>query len=458
MLLYNGTIWVNTPAVLNALVDVTITAVASGDVLQYNGALWVNTALSALTGLSEAIDDRVNALFLYGTGISASYNDGANTYTVSLDADLATIAGLTATTDSFMQAKAGAWAARTIAQVKTDLSLSGTNSGDQTITLTGDVTGSGTGSFAATVANNAVTYAKMQDVSATSRFLGRITAGSGDPEELTGTQATTLLDTFTSSLKGQVPASGGGTTNFLRADGTFADPGTSAVGASFNPDTRFDEFDDLGASFGSFWATDLAGSGGPSVTKTPIAGNPCVIRLATGTNSAGYARCIRGTSISAIQESYTSSDTYPLTLEGRIRVATLPDGTQTFSADIGMRATLNAANSNMLIGIRWDSGTAAAKWVGFTRNTAGSSTTTVSTITAPSANTWYRVKLVWRTTDVVGYVMLAGVWTVAFTITGTLPDQGMSQYISVAKSAGTTSRTADFDYTWVYQDISGGRP
>jgi len=39
------------------------------------------------------------------------------------DADLDTIAGLTATTDSFMQAKSSAWAARTIAQVKADLGL-----------------------------------------------------------------------------------------------------------------------------------------------------------------------------------------------------------------------------------------------------------------------------------------------------------------------------------------------
>lgn len=65
-----------------------------------------------------------------------------------LDGDLTTIAALTAATDSFMQAKAGAWAARTVAQVKTDLGLIGSNSGDQTITLTGMVTGSGTGSFA----------------------------------------------------------------------------------------------------------------------------------------------------------------------------------------------------------------------------------------------------------------------------------------------------------------------
>jgi hypothetical protein len=64
------------------------------------------------------------------------------------DADLTTIAGLTATTDNFLQAKSSAWASRTVAQVKTDLGLTGTNSGDQTITLTGAVTGSGTGSFA----------------------------------------------------------------------------------------------------------------------------------------------------------------------------------------------------------------------------------------------------------------------------------------------------------------------
>lgn len=39
---------------------------------------------------------------------------------------------------------------------------------------------------------------------------------------LTAAVATSYLDTFTSSLKGLVPASGGGTTNFLRADGTWA--------------------------------------------------------------------------------------------------------------------------------------------------------------------------------------------------------------------------------------------
>jgi hypothetical protein len=111
----------------------------------------------------------------------------------------------------------------TLATLKTDLGLTGTNSGDQTITLTGDVTGSGVGSFATTIAADAVTNAKLANM-ATATFKGRVTAATGDPEDLTGTQATTLLDNFTSALKGLAPASGGGTTNFLRADGTWAVP------------------------------------------------------------------------------------------------------------------------------------------------------------------------------------------------------------------------------------------
>lgn len=44
-----------------------------------------------------------------------------------LDADLTTIAGLTATTDNFMVAVASAWASRTVAQVKTTLALNNVN-------------------------------------------------------------------------------------------------------------------------------------------------------------------------------------------------------------------------------------------------------------------------------------------------------------------------------------------
>lgn len=47
----------------------------------------------------------------------------------------------------------------------------------------GDITVSASGATW-TIDNNVVTYAKMQDVSATARVLGRVTAGSGDVEEI----------------------------------------------------------------------------------------------------------------------------------------------------------------------------------------------------------------------------------------------------------------------------------
>jgi len=91
-------------------------------------------------------------------------------------------------------------------------------------THTGDVTGSG----ALTISNNAVTNVKAADIP-TLTLKGRVTAGTGDPQDLTGTEATTILDTFTSTLKGLVPASGGGTDNFLRADGTWSPAGGGVV-------------------------------------------------------------------------------------------------------------------------------------------------------------------------------------------------------------------------------------
>jgi hypothetical protein len=93
------------------------------------------------------------------------------------DADLTVIASLTATTDNFIQSKAGAWASRTIAQVKSDLGLVGTNTGDQTnisgnaatvttnANLTGHVTSIGNasvlGSFTLAQLNTAISDADV---------------------------------------------------------------------------------------------------------------------------------------------------------------------------------------------------------------------------------------------------------------------------------------------------------
>ena len=255
------------------------TILGSGDLVISASAAWggITGTLSDQTDLNTALGLKANTSSLAAVATSGSASDlGTGTLPIARIADGAVTLAKQAdmATASLVYRKtsgSGAPEVQTLATLKTDLGLTGTNTGDQTITLTGMVTGSGTGSFAAslgsftkaqldaavsdgnvlyvgdvttnathtgevtgsgalTIAADAVTNAKLANV-ATATIKGRATAGTGDPEDLTGTQATALLDTFTSGAKGLVPASGGGTTNFLRADGTWAAPSGGGGGA-----------------------------------------------------------------------------------------------------------------------------------------------------------------------------------------------------------------------------------
>jgi hypothetical protein len=93
-------------------------------------------------------------------------------------------------------------------------------------TLTGDVALAASG--AATIANDAVSNAKLSNV-ATATLKGRATAGTGDPEDLTPAEAAALLPTFVGDsglggTKGLVPAPAAGDATagkFLMADGSW---------------------------------------------------------------------------------------------------------------------------------------------------------------------------------------------------------------------------------------------
>ena len=86
--------------------------------------------------------------------------------------------------------------------------------------LTGPVTSVGN---ATAIGANVINNGMLSQI-ASKVFKGRNAAGIGDVEDLTASQATAMLNTFTTTANGLVPASGGGTTNFLRADGIFAAP------------------------------------------------------------------------------------------------------------------------------------------------------------------------------------------------------------------------------------------
>ena len=108
--------------------------------------------------------------------------------------------------------------------------LSNTNTGDQTITLTGDVTGSGTGSFAATIAAGVVTNAKLADMTGTV-IKGR-SSGTGAPNDLSMASVNAMLPVFvgdsgSGGTQGLVlaPTSGSGAAHkFLRADAQWIAP------------------------------------------------------------------------------------------------------------------------------------------------------------------------------------------------------------------------------------------
>jgi hypothetical protein len=94
----------------------------------------------------------------------------------------------------------------------------------------GDITVSG-GGTTWTIDPGAVTLADMANLSANS-IIGNNTGSAATPIALTQAQVTAMLNQFSSTLQGVVPASGGGTTNFLRADGTWAAAGGGGGGVT----------------------------------------------------------------------------------------------------------------------------------------------------------------------------------------------------------------------------------
>ena len=142
-----------TSEALSTLSDATITAIASGEILKWSGTAWINNTLA------EA-------------GIENTSHNHTGVYQ-----PLATV--LTNTTASYTTTEETKLAG---------LEIVGTTS----ITTLGTITTgtwNGTALATAYIADDAVTYAKIQNVSATNKLLGRASSGAGVIEEITCTAA-----------------------------------------------------------------------------------------------------------------------------------------------------------------------------------------------------------------------------------------------------------------------------
>jgi hypothetical protein len=91
--------------------------------------------LSSVLTTYAAVAPSANVQTLLGAANYAAFRSSLGVAVGSdvqaFNSDLAAIAGLTPTNDDIIQRKAGAWVNRSLAQLKTDLSLSGSNTGDQ---------------------------------------------------------------------------------------------------------------------------------------------------------------------------------------------------------------------------------------------------------------------------------------------------------------------------------------
>lgn len=204
----------------------------------------------------------------------------------------------------------------------------------QRAALTGDVTASA-GSNATTIANDAVTYAKMQNVSATDKLLGRSTSGSGDVEEITCTAAgRALIDDADAAA--QRTTLGLGT--LATQSGTFS--GTSS-GTNTGDQTITLTGDVTGSGTGSFAATIANGAvtlakqadmATASVVyrKTAGSGAPEVNTLATlktdlgltGTNSGDQTSIVGITGTKTQFNTALTSDDFVCTSDLGTNVAT----------------------------------------------------------------------------------------------------------------------------------------
>jgi len=230
-----------------------VTTTISG-ALSVAGNLTVNGTTTTVNSTTVTIDDPVFTIGGDGTavndskdrGIEFKYHDGENNrvgffgYDDSLNSFVA-YGAATNTSEVFsgtlMNAKFGTVTGTFSGNITGN--VTGNTSGSAgTVSSIGNLTGDVTSSNrATTIGNDKVTYAKMQNVSATNRILGRDSSGAGNVEEITPANVKTMLSLNNVANESRATILGGNLTGQINSVAVATVTAGAAAGATANQDS-----------------------------------------------------------------------------------------------------------------------------------------------------------------------------------------------------------------------------
>ena len=206
--------------------------------------------------------------------------------------------------------------------------------GNQTITLSGDVTGSGDTAIGTTISNNAVTYAKIQDVTS-QKLLGRYAATNGDVQEITLGSGLSL-DTSTGVLTATASGTGTVTSVGLSLPSIFSVTGSPITTAG----TLTASLVTQGANL--FFASPTGTTGTPSFRS--IVNNDLPDSGVTAGSYNTLTVNSKGIVTSASNTSYVPT-TRTLTITAGSGVSVTPNTAQSLSANISWTITNTGVRS-----------------------------------------------------------------------------------------------------------------
>ena len=342
----------------------------------------------------------------------------------------------------------GAGGGGTVTQVDTGTGLTG-----GPITTTGTVELDSASIASLALADTAVQPARTISTTAP------LTGGGALSSDLT-----LAANQFSSTASGIVPASGGGSFNYLRADGTWNIPPGAAFPAN-DPTIGVEVYEDfLGAreaftTTGIFWVPGMSSlwygrisNGGSISASNGGVGHPGVYVVSTGTTtgtSNGLLSYSNPASLSPIGGFLLGGG--ELVFYALIYIDTLFSGPNTGQMRIGLMDEISGAPGAGVYA-NYDSSTAG--WQFVTRDSGGSSFSAAGTTI--TAGAWHKVHIVVNAAASSAVLYIDGV--LQATNTAFIPTtEGVNFGFMVQKTAGTTPAIIRCDYIHIYQTLTTPR-